>query len=523
MLRQADVYAIHTRMQLFQIQYMNKLKRLATFVILIGVTTGCSQRQTALSESLQQAQRASNQENWTLAQDYLLAETEENPNSITAQVNLALIQWRTGQLNDAIATFNKITQRDTVPTVIWQYYGQLMVETGNPLGAREILARIDPPTPESLTISALADMKMNSLERAKLNLENALSLNPDYAPAWYNLAILYRDQMPNKIEAQIAWSTFKKTAPNHPYAQMSNEDFFGEAVETNETLPEIAPTPTNNIPDPQIAPQEEPNQTDAIPTPQPQPTPPDDISKTLNKIQALITRGETDSALIMLKQTVRNNPDNPDAVWELARFYDVQLGIQNRAEGLYKTFSQLFPDDPRCNQIPSSVQTQTNIRSPTPDSDQNKRRSLLFQKGMKHYSKKEWDDAITSFRRVLSIDPKDAGAAFNLGLTYHKTGDLDAAAAAFRQALETEPNMVKSLYMLGLIERDRGNISISLQLLNRVIRMQPDFAKAHHALGRIYLKEGRPDMTAIHFQRILEIDPSTQEAQTARAWLDKQE
>jgi len=481
--------------------------------ILLG---GCNRRPPALSKPLLAAQEAIQNEDWPQAEEHLQTVLAESPDSITALLNLALVQWQAGKRNAAIATFNQIIERDEVPPLVWQLYAQLQLETGNPHATRELLGNITAPTPASLTLSARADVDMQVYERARLTLENALELDPAYAPAWYLLALVYRDHLANRVEAQIAFRHFKQFAPEDDPRAALPDALFSDPDTTTRT-PDI---PISTEPNATPAVTQTLAQTSEPPPTRPQDAPEDPIQVTLSAAHQAIAQGDTDTALITLKELVQQHPNNADAVWTLARFYDQQLELHDRADGLYTTFRQLFPRDPRIAQIPRRERAPAPPRSTSSD---NARQSLLFQQGMAHFSKAEWDDAITAFRRVLAIAPENAGAAFNLGLAYHKIRDYDAAAAAFRQALEHESDMIKSLYMLGLTERDRNNIPEALRLLNRVIRMQPDFAKAHQILGFIYLQEGRPDMTAIHFQRILEIDPDTEEARRARAWLERQQ
>ena len=481
----------------------NICTRYSTAILLTAgiLCTACGRRREAqLPPHLHPARDAAKTEDWQAAHALLLEATEAYPETLTTQMNLAMLQWRTGKLNDAIATFNNIINRDAVPAIVWEYYAQLQLDAGNPHATRELLQNVEPPSARSLTLNAMADINMQNFERAKFALENALELDATFAPAWYHLALLYRDHLPNRIEAQIAFRNFQSHAPQHPMAQKSHTVFLGQP-----------------LPDPVPAGEEETLATTTTDRVSMQP----DIEERMAKVQHLMDQGDTDAALMVLKEAVERHPNNPDAVWALAQFYDQQLELTDRADGLYNTFLQLFPNDPRISQIPRRARMRQATQRPT--GDESVRQALLFQQGIEHYNREEWDAAITAFRRVLAIAPQDAGAAFNLGLTYHKVSDLDAAAAAFRQALEHEPDMIKSLYMLGLTERDRNNTPEALHLLNRVIRMQPDFAKAHQVLGRIYLREGRPDMTAIHFQRILDIDPQTDEARRAREWLDRQQ
>ena len=460
---------------------------------------GCGRSEQQLPPLLHIAREAARNEDWDTAKDHLLDAADEYPDSLTVQMNLAMVQWRAGNLNDAIATFNQIINRDDVPQIVWEHYAQLQLEAGNPQATHELLENVDPPSPRTRTLNAMADIKMGSYERAKFALEHALELDESYAPAWFHLAHLYHDHLDNMVEAQMAFRHFTSHAPEEHRDKLSDTAFSAL------TLPEPV-TATDDAMEVQVT---DPEVTTA------------EIRETIREAQQRTEEGEADAALLLLKEVVEKYPNNPDAVWALARFYDNELQLHDRADGLYNTFRQLFPNDHRIDQIPQRAAASEARQRPAGDTSV--RQALLFQQGVEHYSRQEWDAAITAFRRVLSLASDDAGAAFNLGLAYHKADDLEAAATAFQQALEHEPDMIKSLYMLGLTKRDQQNIPEALQLLNRVIRLQPDFAKAHQVLGKIYLREGRPDMTEIHFQRIIEIDPQTDEARKAQEWLEQQE
>ncbi len=474
------------------------LKFAATILVLAGLMcTACRRKDAMLPPPVNAALDAAQTEDWSTARDLLSEAIEVSPGSLTVQMNLAMLHWRTGNLNDAIAAFNQIVNRDTFPQLAWELYAQLQLDAGNPHATIELLQNIATPTPRSLTLHAMADIKMQNYDRAVLSLERAIELDEAYAPAWYHLAVMHRDHLSNRVEAQNALRNFQALAPQNPLAQISLNDFIGLP------LPDPIPT-TDETLQAATVPEHDARQ--------------EHLQESISEARRLTEQGSTDAALLALKAAVKNHPNNPDAVWELARFYDQQLGITDRADGLYNMFIQLFPNDPRASQIPSRARTRQGQRA---TGNESVRQTLLFQQGIEHYNRQEWDAAITAYRRALAIAPNDTSAAFNLGLTYHKINDLDAAAIAFQQALEHEPDMIKSLYMLGLTERDRSNIPEALHLLNRVIRMQPDFVKAHQVLGRIYYREGRPDMTAIHFKRILEIDADTDEARRARAWLDE--
>lgn len=60
-----------------------------------------------------------------------------------------------------------------------------------------------------------------------------------------------------------------------------------------------------------------------------------------------IEEGEFDTALVSLKQAGKSGPDQPEALWLLARLYDGSLNLTNQSIQCYHNFIRRFPGDPR--------------------------------------------------------------------------------------------------------------------------------------------------------------------------------
>ncbi len=502
--------------------------------LLITTAAGCGRRPLEPEGLLAEASQLMQGGDFAIARDILLQAGDEQPQSLTAQVNLAMAYWQLGDVTAAAAAFNRATELAPQNPRVWELSAHLLVQTGNPEGAIEVLDNIRNPDAATLTLRSLAFQRSGNPDRALYHLEQALKQDRYYPPALHNLALLQRDHFDAPIEAMAAWRRFRETDPQNPRAVRPDDDFLAKPLTPpppTATIPDeprlrVAPVPAapedrepptggpaqttpENVTVIQTRPQEAPSTPAAAPAPT-------TAKALIDKANREIAAGNNDSALVVLKDAVQRFPGNPDAVWALAVFYDKQLGLKDRADGLYKTFLGMFPDDPRAKSLRTSAPQQPPRppvqTPPTPD---------FFQKGLEHYSRQEWDDAIAAYRQALSMDPRSESCAYNLGLAYKAKNDLDAAAAAFRHALNIEPDMVKSLYMLGLTEIQRKRNADALAHLNRLIRIQPDFAKAHYLLGTVYQTENRPDTAAHHFDRFLELDPNDKAAPQVKRWLEQ--
>lgn len=99
------------------------------------------------------------------------------------------------------------------------------------------------------------------------------------------------------------------------------------------------------------------------------------------------------------------------------------------------------------------------------------------------------DDAITAFRRVLAIDPRDAGANVNVGQLYLQQRDTTQAIAFFRTAVDAEPFNVTAAYGLATALVRSGQTAESQTAMRRFQTLRDSTYGATYAQG--YLQQGR--------------------------------
>ncbi len=468
------------------------------------------------------------------ARDALIVATGLYASNVTAHCNLGLAYWELGDETAAIASLTRaveLAEGDPQPI---ELLAHLLIKTGNEQGARQVLSNVEAPTATTLTLMAMAAYKAGSSDLARSYLGRALDLSADYPPALYNMALLWRDEYNTPREALSYYKRFQSVAPTDPRAAEPPQAFLGTA----DTVPPVAAPPLAAADADVVAPPPTP-QSQPAPEPKPGPKPEPKPGLSDAAVQKLITEatqalenGNADTALHILKDTVLQAPDNADAIWALAELYNKHLGFKARADRIYTTFTERFPNDPRVANVPAREAhpptsaapkpTPSPTRTPLPVATAGIAGETHFRTGLAHYDNKDWNRAIASYREALRADPKSASSAYNLGLAYKAQGDLEKAAKAFALALGLEKDMPKSLYMLGLTEMQRGRNPAALAQLNRLLRVQPSFAKAHYLLGLIYLDEGRPDMATIHFERLVHLAPTDPSADHARRWLAQQ-
>jgi len=132
----------------------------------------------------------------------------------------------------------------------------------------------------------------------------------------------------------------------------------------------------------------------------------------------------------------------------------------------------------------------------------------------------QWEDAVSAYRRVVSIDPTYAAAWNNLGLLLHRMGRYDEAEASYRSAREQDASCCEAVYNLGSLHEDRGQIDEAVADYRQALELSPDYADAHFNLAGALARSGRDGEAIKHWQRYLELDAGSPWARIARAHLE---
>ena len=117
--------------------------------------------------------------------------------------------------------------------------------------------------------------------------------------------------------------------------------------------------------------------------------------------------------------------------------------------------------------------------------------------GFAYAVQEKWDDAIQSFERAISLDPRYAEAFFNLGEVYlslaNKNKDpimLEKSSEIFKKSIEMDPEYSPAYFSLGKIYRQSENLEGAIYCWEKAVELQPDFGQALYFLGEAYLTKG---------------------------------
>lgn len=121
------------------------------------------------------------------------------------------------------------------------------------------------------------------------------------------------------------------------------------------------------------------------------------------------------------------------------------------------------------------------------------------------------DEAVDQYRAALRLQPRFPLAHSNLGLALQERGDRSAAEKHFRLAIEQAPHMIAAHNNLGnlLVQSDR--IPEAIAVFQAVLEFAPEHAGTHNNLAVAYLVSQRYGEAGRHLTAALNVDPKNRD------------
>ncbi|MBN1672552.1 MAG: tetratricopeptide repeat protein [Kiritimatiellae bacterium] len=510
---------------------------------------------------------------WKLAKPDLAREAFEKSRRFNdalpdSAYNLGVVlahQGQTAEATNLLLEAARLAPTDWRPPAYLGYVHERRKRWGEALEAYECARELAPDSPAVATAIANCLYRQGKLDDAHDALMAVLEKEPAYAPALYNLAVIYRDGLKRNGQAAMYLERYLEAAGKDPHVKNArvalqalrppSEPPPARPPATTPAEPAPAPQPPRRpaepatepapvqaadtaprtatpAPDPTPAsrPAEPAARERSEPAPTPQPPRESDPSRaersSFAQAQAAIGREDYDVALIALKRIVSSNPHYADPLWELALLYDRHLDNPGKARETYRDFADQFPGDARAAdaRARSAAAPADEGRPARPETSRTARdpQAALenFKRGRFYQEHNRLTRAIQYYVKALENDDTFAPAYYNLGVAYRSRGDLALARDAYQAALRIQPDMTNARYNLALVFRDLSDPENAKTHLKYVLRAAPDYAPGHFALAQIYAdNEDTFAVARAHYQSYLRLAPNGPYAPRARRWL----
>lgn len=103
-------------------------------------------------------------------------------------------------------------------------------------------------------------------------------------------------------------------------------------------------------------------------------------------------------------------------------------------------------------------------------------------RGIAHYDKKAWDEAIADYTEAIRIDPRHGEAVNNRAWTKYKAGQADAALADADKAVRLLPDAAYTWDTRGHIQSKLGNRDAAIRDFRKALALDPSSKAARSAL-----------------------------------------
>ena len=118
------------------------------------------------------------------------------------------------------------------------------------------------------------------------------------------------------------------------------------------------------------------------------------------------------------------------------------------------------------------------------------------------------DEAISTYLRVLELEPDHARAHINLGTLYYNRQDFVSCRAALPARGDGRSPVCLGLLRLGNVLDETGRIAEAVAAYKTAIRLAPTYADAHYNLALAYERLRQPRQALPHWKTYLKLDSS---------------
>ncbi len=226
--------------------------------------------------------------------------------------------------------------------------------------------------------------------------------------------------------------------------------------------------------------------------------------------------GDYKSALKVLKQAIKDNPNNEAAIYEIAYCYD-QLGEDEKS---IKCYSDFIDDNPYSF---TAWYNLGNAYSKLEDYEKaiwaydyciiinDDFGPAYFNLGNAYLSSDKYTKAIENFHKAIELDGDDPIAFCYIGECHEQLKELDLAKHFYKKSLELAPLLPDAWLGLGIVEDLSNRTKEGIILILKAAELDPENAGIYHVLAGAYEKLELFEEATEYYELSLALDPTDEE------------
>jgi tetratricopeptide (TPR) repeat protein len=146
--------------------------------------------------------------------------------------------------------------------------------------------------------------------------------------------------------------------------------------------------------------------------------------------------------------------------------------------------------------------TDKDITQPEPNVD------TLFSSGLSNYNIRQYSEAVSSFDKVLQIEPNNVTAQYLKGSSLYNQGNYSEAVSSFDKVLQIEPNNVTAQYLKGFSQYKQEDYSDAHQSFQQILQINANNTDALNYDGLSLYNLERYNEAILQFNRLLATEPT---------------
>ncbi|MBN1129001.1 MAG: tetratricopeptide repeat protein [Chitinispirillaceae bacterium] len=202
------------------------------------------------------------------------------------------------------------------------------------------------------------------------------------------------------------------------------------------------------------------------------------IQELFSKAQFFRKSGDNQKALAILREIVRREPSNAEALSNIG----LLLYEMDDIDAAIATYRQSLAVNNSLPEVYCNLGT------------------ALLSKGDLAGAKKAFQDALHRKKGFVV-------ALIGLGSVNHAVGDLESAKRHFVEALRIQPGDATAHFKLGAVMREWDRLDMAITCFRNTLRFRPENGVAYTCLGESLQASGRIEESEVCFRKAIELDP----------------
>ncbi|HLH43410.1 MAG TPA: tetratricopeptide repeat protein [Bryobacteraceae bacterium] len=252
---------------------------------------------------------------------------------------------------------------------------------------------------------------------------------------------------------------------------------------------------------------------------------PGDLQAHLVRSTGLLGLGQSDRARDELDLILKTYPQNVEARFQVAYLAWKQNDFK-RSEQIFSEIHKADPKDLRGlvgwvetlageNRMSQAIEETQKILDQDPS-----RADVRLVLANLLVRDQQYDRAVQQYRILLEKDPNSSSTWLRLGETYRLKGDLNAAIDALRRSSQADPKDFAALLQLGLLMDGTGHGDQAEPIYERILKIRPDQAVALNNLAFLKAEKGTDlDLALTMAQRALQQQPGSSDFADTLGWI----